>query len=114
VTLPFRQHAVVTHARDHEVLGTIKLSTWQLREPRSAGKGVEYEWTGEAEIEAADLLVNQPNRRLYITDEPPAELGSGSGSGDWPPAGKRLTVIGAIRHDFLPHVELKLQEVRGS
>lgn len=103
---------MVTH--NGQVLGAIKLSTWTLREPRAAGNGVEYEWGGEAEIEAAELLIDQPNRRLYVTDNPP-ELGSGSGSGEeWPPPGKRLTVIGAVRHDFLPHIELKLQEMRES
>lgn len=108
--LPFRQHAVITD--NGEAIGTTKLSVWQLSEPRSAGKGIEYEWIGEAEIESAALLVDQAgSRRLYVTDEPPE---TGSGSGDWPPRGKRLTVLNAIRHDYLPHVELKLQEVRGS
>lgn len=110
--LPFRQFALVTYK--HDVTGVIRLSTWSLREPRSAGKGVEYEWAGEAEIEAAELLIDQSNRRLYVTDAAP-ELSIGSvNDEDWEPAGKRLTVIGAVRHDFLPHVELKLQEVRGS
>lgn len=110
--LPFRQFALVTYK--HEVTGVIRLSTWSLREPRSAGKGVEYEWGGEAEIEAAELLIDQPNRRLFVTDEKPEVPTSPIPDGEWPPAGKLMTVIGAVRHDYLPHVELKLQEVRGS
>jgi len=110
--LPFRQYALVTYK--HEVTGVIKLSTWSLREPRSAGKGVEYEWAGEADIEAADVLIDQPNRRLFVTDDPPTLEVGPIADEDWEPVGKRLTVIGAVRHDFLPHIELKLQEVRGS
>ena len=112
MTLPFRQFAAVT-GTSTEILGTIRLSVWETPDPRETPAGKVWNWSGEAEIESAALLIGKENRRLYVVDHE-AELESGSGSGDGPPPGKRLGVLAAVRHDFLPHVELRLQEVRGS
>lgn len=109
--LPFRQFATVTGASDVS-LGTIKLSTWQATEPRETATGEVWDWTGQAEIEAALLLCGQEgNRRLYVVDaesELPEEEAEGT------PPGRRFAVLAAVRNDFLPHVELRLRETRGS
>lgn len=105
--LPYRQCAAVFDVSGNE-LGTIKLSVWQSADPRETPTGEVWNWTGEAEIEAAELLVDQSNRRLYVVDDaseldPKAET----------PPGKRLVVLAAVRHDYLPHLELRLSEGRG-
>ncbi len=105
--LPYRQHAAVFDASGNE-LGQVKLSVWKRADPRETPTGESWEWSGEAEIEAAELLVDQSNRRLYVVDnaselDPEAET----------PPGRRLVVLAAVRHDFLPHVELRLSEGRG-
>lgn len=104
--LPFRQWAVVMH--NGEALGTARLSVWPRPEPRETPTGEVWDCTGEAEIEAASLLVGQTNRVLYVTDAEQALPGEGE-----TPEGQRLVVIAAVRHDFLPHVELRLSEHRG-
>lgn len=104
--LPFRQWAVVTH--NGAALGKVRLSTWQRTEPRETPTGEVWEWSAEAEIEAADLLVDKTNRIIYVTDAEPELPDEGE-----TPQGRRFVVIAAVRHDFLPHVELRLQEQRG-
>ncbi len=109
--LPFRQFATVT-AASSESLGVIRLSVWQEGEPRQMATGEIWSWTGQAEIEAALLLCGvDGNRRLYVVDDLDEALPEGSPG---PPAGRRLQVLSAVRHDFLPHVEMRLGEVRGS
>jgi hypothetical protein len=96
--LPFRQRAKVMHQGAET--GEVDVSVWPLGEPRESTGGQTWDWEGEAEIEAAELLVRKQNRRLALVDPEPTD----------PPV---LTVIAAIRHDFLPHVELRLREVTG-
>lgn len=113
MTLPFRQFAAVT-GTSNEILGVIRLSVWETPDPRETPAGKVWNWSGEAEIESAELLIGKANRRLFIVDsEEELEAGSGSGDDEAPP-GRRLGVLAAVRHDFLPHVELRLQETRGS
>ncbi len=109
--LPYNRRGVVTGSDDEQIGEPIKLATWQRTEPRETATGATWDWTGEAEIEAAALLVDQGGsvRRLYVVDDA-SELDAKAS----PPPGRRFTVISAVRHDFLPHVELRLQEVRGS
>ncbi len=56
--------------------------------------GQAYNWVGEAHIDAAEFLVDRVNIRIE-TD------------------GRKLKIVDAIEHDFLPHVELRLTEMRG-
>lgn len=110
-TLPFKEHASVT-AASSDVLGTIALSTWRQPEPRQTPTGETWDWSGEAEIAAAALLVDvDGNRRLYVVDAA-SELPDDGHEGT--PPGRRLQVVSAVRHDFLPHVELRLAVPRGS
>jgi hypothetical protein len=102
--LPYRQWAAVTGA-DNQQAGVIRLSTWQSSEPREMATGEVWDWSGEAEIEAAPLLVDLTNRRLYVVASE-AELDPEA----TPPPGRRFNVLAAVRHDFLPHVELRLRE----
>lgn len=104
--LPYRQWAVVMH--NGAALGTVRLSVWQRPEPRETPTGEVWDWSGEADIEAAGLLVDQPNRVLYVTDTEPEMPGEGE-----TPNGRRLVVLAAVRHSFLPHIELRLQEHTG-
>jgi hypothetical protein len=78
--LPFRQFAAVT-GDSTEILGVIRLSAWQTADPRETPAGEIWSWSGEAEIEAAELLIGKGNRRLYVVDTE-AELEAESGSGD--------------------------------
>jgi hypothetical protein len=108
--LPYDRLGVVTGSADEQIGEPIKLAVWQRTEPRETATGATWDWTGEAEIESAALLVDQGAvRRLYVVDA--AEELDAKAS---PPPGRRFTVISAVRHDFLPHVQLRLQEVRGS
>lgn len=104
--LPFASWAVVMHGSD--TLGKVRLSVWQRTEPRETPTGAVWDWSGEAEIEAAGLLVGQTNRRLYVTEAEPELPAEGEA-----PEGQRFVVVAALRNDFLPHVELRLQEQRG-
>lgn len=109
--LPFRQFATVTGAASKS-LGTIALSAWELPEPREMANGEAWDWSGEAEIEAALLLCGvDGNRRLFVVDDR-SELHAEGVEGT--PPGRRLQVLSAVRHDFLPHVELRMREMRGS
>lgn len=91
--LPYDQRAKVLHQGKEQ--GEVALTTWPLGEPRAAGDGAEYDWQGEAEIEAAPLLLGKANRRLELIGDV-----------------RVFTVLAAYRHDFLPHVELRLREAR--
>ena len=90
--LPYDQTAKVLH--QGKEIGEVAVSARALSEPRAGGDGAEYDWSGEADIEGAGLLVRKPNRRLRLED------------------GTELMVTAAFRHDYLPHVELRLREVR--
>lgn len=96
--LPFRSRAKVLHNSDE--LGEIDLSVWPLSEPREAAGGEVWDYEGEAEIEGAELLVRKSNRRLQMLDPEATD----------PP---RYTVLAATRHDFLPHLVLRLREITG-
>lgn len=104
--LPFREWAVVMHGSS--ALGKVRLSVWQRSEPRETPTGEVWDWSGEAEIEAAGMLVGGTNRRLYVTDSEPELPGEGE-----TPEGRRLVVISAVRQEFLPHIDLRLAEHRG-
>lgn len=109
--LPYREFATVT-GTSGESLGVIRLSTWQPSEPRQMATGEIWDWSAEAEIEAAPLLCGvDGNRRIYVVGSLAETLAEGLPG---PPTGRRLNVLAAVRHDFLPHVELRLREVRGS
>lgn len=60
----------------------------------TVGRGVVYDWTGEIHESAAPHLIRQRNRHLVIDSQ-------------------RYNVVEAFQHDFVPHVELRLLEVRG-
>ena len=104
--LPFKQYASVVH--QGRQLGSIKLSVWQQPESRETATGQVWDWSGEAEIEAADLLVDQTNRQLFVVDSA-AELDLEAEE----PPGTRFSVLVAVRHDFLPHLQLRLARIRG-
>ena len=109
--LPYGQFANVT-AASSESLGTIALSTWRQSEPRQMATGEVWDWSGEAEIEAALLLCDvESNRRLYVVERRSELIYDHDAE---TPPGRRLQVLSAVRHDFLPHVELRLREMRGS
>jgi hypothetical protein len=60
----------------------------------AVGRGVVYDWTGEAHSDAAPHLIRQTNRRLVVD-------------------GVTYKVVEAFQNEFIPHVELRLLEVRG-
>jgi hypothetical protein len=71
----------------------IDFAAWPLSTPRRTAGGEMYDWTGQAEISAAAQIIGLPNRSIVEGD-------------------LALKIIGAARHDFLPHVDLQLREVR--
>lgn len=79
-------------------LASLQLSVWPLGSPQRTAAGEVYDWRGEAEDLAADHLVQRANRSIEITQGTAA--------------GKRLKVVSAVAHEFIPHVELQLREVR--
>jgi hypothetical protein len=108
--LPYDKFATVT-GTSNEHLGVIRLAVWETPDPRETPTGEVWNWSGEAEIEAAGLLVDQGNRRLYIVES--REELEGAVDGERPP-GRRLGLLAAVRHAFLPHLELRLAEMKGS
>lgn len=91
--LPFTQTADV-QAQGGSSVGSLAVSIWALDEPRDTGTGETYDWTGEADVAGAPLLINQGNRQLEID-------------------GTTYKLISAREHHFLPHLQLRLREVRG-
>jgi hypothetical protein len=96
--LPFKDVGSVLKQGGVVALARVACSVWPLTAPRTTDTGEVYSWTGEAELGAADELVGQTNRTLYVTEGAHA--------------GRRLKVVGAARHEFLPHVTLAASEMR--
>lgn len=91
--LPYLQTADVLAQGGTVVKFGIAVSIWPAGDPVTAATAESYEFTGEAELDAADALVGQGNRSLRVD-------------------GRRYKVLAAHRHEFLPHVELRLREMR--
>lgn len=92
--LPFLTEGQV-QKQGGEATGTLKLSVWRAGSPRETRVGEAYDWTGEAHVDAAPLLVGKANRQIVV-------------------GAQRFKVISAVKHDFLPHVALNLLEMKGA
>ncbi len=94
--LPFDRVAAVVEQGGDPVAGAeaIAVACRSMRSPRETNRGEVYDWTGEAEAKAAPFLVDAVNRSLVLDD------------------GLTLKLVGAVAHDFLPHVELTLRQMK--
>lgn len=94
--LPFLSEGVITEL-DGSELATIRCTVWPIDgEPAATPLGESYDSEGECEPAAGEDLIRQSgNRRLTVE-------------------GVTYGVIGAVRHEFLPHVRVFLREIRGS
>lgn len=89
--LPFhKQGTVHEDGQDDE---TINLAIWPaIGVPSRTNVGARYDWYGEADIAAAPRLVGRTN--VAVTVE-----------------GRRLRLVAAFQHDYVPHVEIFLAEL---
>lgn len=89
VVLPFDLVGQIKHGSTD--LAQIELSIWPAGE-QTTNTGEAYDFTGEAQEEAAEHLVGKPNRMIVVD-------------------GVRYTVVSAFLHGYVPHVELRLRQV---
>lgn len=88
--LPFDSEGTVTEQGGAVVRAGVAVSVWRLPAARVTSAGKTYDYTGEAEGSAADVLVDHPNRHLVLGD-------------------RDFVIVGANEHLYLPHVELRLR-----
>jgi hypothetical protein len=72
---------------------TFACAIWEEVGGEETPRGERYDATGEIEEAAAPYLVREANRKLLVD-------------------GVTYTVVSAIKHDFVPHVEVLLAELR--
>lgn len=91
--LPFDKVGDVQRQGGALVRSGVPIAIWPAGEGAVTPVGEAYDFLAQAAVEAANDLVRQPNRQVVVD-------------------GITLKVIWAQRHDHLPHVELRLRELR--
>lgn len=89
--LPFDKTGQIKHG-GADVGDPIELSVWPAELNSTTATGEAYDFTGEAQEEAAEDLVGKPNRRIVVD-------------------GETFVVVAAFFHGYLPHVELRLRRM---
>lgn len=91
--LPFDTTAEIRDQSNAVKAADIPCAVWRLGSPRTAANGEVFDWYGQVSPTAAAELVLKVNRTMIV-------------------GGRRLKVISAIEHRYLPHVAVELREIR--
>jgi hypothetical protein len=91
--LPFDQLAEIQDQSGSTLVEDVPVHL-ELGGASAIARGVAYDWTGEAHSDSAPHLIRQTNRRLVV-------------------GSVTYKVVEAFQNEFIPHVELRLLEVRG-
>lgn len=89
--LPFDRQGTV-HKQGGEELAEIDLAIWPAA-LSTTNVGEAYDHTGEAPADAAEHLVRKANREIRVD-------------------GRRFKIVEAHLHGYMPHVGLRLREIR--
>lgn len=93
--LPFRTTGEVSQQGGTVLIEALPCSVWKLKSARQTSRGEFYEWTGQAHVSGAAAIIDKANRVLTVD-------------------GRRLRILDATKHDFIPHIELSLGEMRAA
>lgn len=96
MALPFDQTVEVWENPvdpDAEPLATVKGAIWPTLGSSETDRGERYDADGQLEPGAAEFLVGEPNRAVISE-------------------GTKYKVVAAVKHTFVPHVEVQLFELR--
>lgn len=91
--LPFDRTGDVLELGGEVLLADLALAYWPA-EPRETAVGEVYDHEGECDLAGADSLLDENNRQIEVD-------------------GKLFTVIRAEPAEFVPHIMLRLRQIRG-